>query len=228
MPATINGKLDTIVGSNESEQGSITIALCNYGSQVPRVPDQNIVMLARVTAQEIEADDLGVVAAEVFGNDEIEPAGTYYTITVKDSNGDIVQVNAYVFLDGQEYDLGTTPPFDPTQTPGPLPPLIISQLLLIQPFTPTPNFPGDKYLTWAFTLSGDVTSSTLSGIQAGNLYTFIISQNTVGGWEFKWPPAVINPAPVSTERVAITIQTFVAIANNGPLLPIGPATYWPV
>ena len=226
MPATISGKLDTIVGSNISEQGSITIALCGYGSQVPRVPTSSVVMLARLTAQDIEADDVGVVTAEVFGNDEIEPAGTYYTVTVKDDNGDIAQVNAYVFLAGNEYDLGDTPPFDPTLPMPPLPPLIYNQLLLIA-FSPTPNFPGDTFTALAITLNGNVTSSTTSGLVAGNLYTFIIAQDSTGGWTFAWPPSVLGATAVDPEAGSLTIQTFVALANNGPLLPIGPASYYP-
>lgn len=223
MPATLTGKLVNIAGDDAPEEGSITIALCGYGSQVPIVPGSGII--GRLTTLEIDADANGDVEAELWGNDKIAPAGTYYTVTVKNSNGDIMQVNAYVFTDGASYDLGKAIPFDPNQPPPQLPPLIINQLLIIA-FSPTPDFPGDQYLSWGIQLTGDVTSSTTSNTFAGNLYTFIITQDNIGGHEFVWPANVFNATPVSPTARAITVQTFVCLANNGPLLPIGPATYF--
>jgi hypothetical protein len=130
-------------------------------------------------------------------------------------------------LGDNTYDLDSIGPFDPAQPLPPLPPLIINQLLLIA-FSPTPVFPCDQYTALAITLSGDVTSSTLTGQVAGNLYTFIITQDATGGWAFVWPGAMINATPVNPTPRSITIQTCVCLANNGPLLPIGPATYYAV
>ena len=220
--ATITGNLEGIV-DNAVEEGSVTIALCGYGSQVPRA--NGVAVFGSVTSEDIEVDGDGDFEAEVVGNDEIVPAGTYYTVTVKDANGDVVQCNAYLLLGDNTYDLNVTDPFDPTQPMPPLPPLIINQLLIIA-FSPTPNFPGDQYTAWGLTLNGNVTSSTMSGTVAGNLYTFIITQDATGGWAFVWPTAVINATPVNPIPRSITIQTFVCFANNGPLLPIGPATYY--
>lgn len=222
--ATITGNLTGVIEATP-EEGSVVIALCGYGSQIPRV--QGTSLFARATSLQIDADEDGNFEAEVAGNDEIAPEGTYYTVTVLDSNGDVVQCNAYLFLGDTDYDLDATDPFDPGQPMPPLPPLIFNQLLIVSPpFSPTPNFPGDQYLTWGFQLTGDVTSSTLSGIVQGNLYTFIITQDSTGGWVFTWPAMVLNATPVDQGPSTMTIQTFVAIANNGPLLPIGPATYY--
>jgi hypothetical protein len=221
--ATITGNLEDIVDS-APEEGSVVIALCGYGSQVPRV--QGTAMLGSVTSDEIEVDADGSFEAEVPGNDQIEPAGTYYTLTVKDANGDVVQTNAYLFLGDDSYDMNGTAPFDPALPLPPLPPLIINQLLIV-PFSPTPTFPGGQYTAWAITLTGDVTSSTLSGIIQGNLYTFIILQDSTGGRKFAWPSLVQNATPVNPNPSGLTVQTFVALANNGPLFPIGPATYFP-
>jgi hypothetical protein len=220
--ATITGKLENITGI--IEDGTIDIALWGYGSQVPRSSGTG--MLAKVDTAPIEVNPDGTFEEELTGNDQIAPAGTYYTVTVRDKNGDVVQTNAYVFLGSNTYDLDVTDPFDPSQPQPPLPPLIVNQLLLI-PFSPTPNFPGDQYTTFGFTLTGDVTSSTLSGMVAGNLYTFIISQTGAGGWKFQWPNAVLNATPVDPGAGATTVQTFVCIANNGPLIPIGAGTYYP-
>jgi hypothetical protein len=223
MAVTLTGKLVNIIGADAAEEGSIVISLCGYGSQVPIVPGSGII--GRLTTLEVDADASGDVTAELWGNDKISPAGTYYTVTVKDSNGDIMQVNAYVFQDGQSYDLGEAPPFDPNQPPPWLRPIIVNQLLLIA-FSQTPNFPGDQYTAWGIQLTGDVTSSTTSNTVAGNLYTFIISQDATGDHEFVWPPNVFNATPVNPAPSGITIQTFVCLANNGPMLPIGPATYY--
>jgi len=222
--ATISGTLTGVI-EDAPEEGSVVIALCGYGPQVPRV--QGSSLMARVTSLQIDADPDGSFEAEVAGNDQIQPAGTYYTITVLDANGDVVQVNAYVFLGNNDYDLDATEPFDPSQPMPPLPPLIINQLLIVSPpFSPTPNFPGDQYTAWGFNLTGDVTSSTMSGIVQGNLYTFLITQGSPGGWKFTWPPMCLNATPVDPTPSSMTVQTFIAIANNGPLLPIGPATYY--
>ena len=224
MPATLTGKLANIMGNDAAEEGSVVIALCGYGSRVPVVPGQAV--LGRLTTLDVDADASGDFEAELWGNDIIAPAGTYYTVTVKDSNGDIMQVNAYVFTEGQSYDLDTVQPFDPNQPPPQIPPAIVNQLLIVA-FSATPNFPGDQYTAWGITLTGDVTSSTMSGIVAGNLYTLIISQDSAGGHLFTWPSMVLNASPVNPNGGSLTVQTFVAIANNGPLFPIGPATYYP-
>jgi hypothetical protein len=180
--------------------------------------------MGRLTEQNIPVDADGEFTFTVVSNDEIQPAGTYYTVTLKDANGDIAQVNAYMFLGDNDYDLDDVDPFDPSQPMPPLPPLIINQLLIV-PWSPTPNFPGDQYLTWAINLTGDVTSSTVSGLVAGNLYTMMILQDSIGGRQFTWAPQFLNATPVNPKPNGITIQTFVAWATGGPLLPIGPATY---
>lgn len=223
MPAMLTGKLVNINGDNTAEEGSIVVSLCGYGSQVPIIAGSAII--GRLTTIEIDADANGEVEAELWGNNLISPAGTYYTVTVKDSNGDIMQVNAYVLTEGQNYDLGSMVPFDPNQPPPQLPPAIVNQLLMIV-FSQTPDFPGDTFLTWGIQLTDDVTNSSTSNTLAGNLYTFIISQDSTGGHLFTWPPTVFNATPVNPNGSSITIQTFVCLANNGPMLPIGPATYY--
>ncbi len=222
--ATVNGKLENVI-SGEIEAGSVEVALCGYGSYLPRGGDGALYARPTSLPQQIPVAADGTFSFTVFGNDQIEPAGTYYTITIKDSNGDIVQCAAYLFLGGSNYDLDTTDPFDPTQPPPPLPPRVINQLLIVPP-SATPDFPGDQYTAWGIQLNQDVTSSTLSNIVQGNLYTFIITQDATGGWKFTWPSLVLDPVPVNPTPGGATIQTFVAIANGGPLLPIAAGTWY--
>jgi hypothetical protein len=64
---------------------------------------------------------------------------------------------------------------------------------------------------------------------AGNLYTFIIVQDAVGGHAFVWPAGTaptgtLNQTPVCQLPNSITVQTFVATSST-LLMPIGPGTY---
>ena len=218
--ATITGKLEDILGA--VEDGSIEIALCGYGSQVPRANGSGLI--AQPQDSEIVPSVDGTFTAELTGNDQIAPAGTYYTITVKNENGDVIQVNAYIFIGENIYDLDVTEPFDPTQPIPPLPPLIINQLLVLA-WAAAITVPGDVFTAFKITLGGN-TTITLQNMMPGNLYTFIIVQDATGGHTVTWPlnahnATLTDPAPNST-----TVQTFVADAD-GSLYAIGPGTWLP-
>jgi hypothetical protein len=227
--ATVTGKLESVTGGL-IEAGSVEIALCGYGSFLPSGPS---LLIARPTsqAQDVPVDPTkGTFTATVTGNDQIEPAGTYYTVTIKDANGDIVQCAAYLFLGSNTYDLSTAQPFDPTQPPPVIPPLIISQLLIV-PYA-TPVFDGADYTAFEYTLLADSTGATCTNMKTGNLYTFIIIQDATGGRAFQWP---VGTAPSGTKNQtqpvcqlpnSTTVQTFVAIGST-MLMPIGPGTYIP-
>jgi hypothetical protein len=216
--------------ANPDVNATFSVALCGYGSQVPRVIGSGMIATAAFLNQTVtpnpgNEDTAGEFDVWLYSNDIIEPAGTYYVFTFNDDNGDAVQCNAYRFIGSGSFDLSALAPYDPNQPPPALPPLVTNLLMLV-PFSPTPVFPGDTYTTWAITLSAEVTSSTLTGQVAGNLYTFIIAQNSTGGYPFAWPAAVINESSINPMPNSLTIQTFVCIANNGPLMAIGPATWW--
>src|SRR5678816_4473220 len=95
MP-TVTGTLETILDNEALPLGKVEVALCGYGSRVPRMNAQ--ALAARITDDDVDVDSSGAFTFNVIGNDQIVPAGTYYTVTIKDDNGDIVQVNAYRFL----------------------------------------------------------------------------------------------------------------------------------
>jgi hypothetical protein len=139
MPVTVTGTLEGPITTQIV--GGVELQLCGYGSQVPRV--QGTALIARLTslATEIPVASNGSFSFIVPGNDEVAPAGTYYTVTIRDENGDIAQVNAYRFLTtGSPYNLNSSVPYNPNQPPPPLPPLI-TNLLLIVPWSPTPKTP---------------------------------------------------------------------------------------
>jgi hypothetical protein len=220
--STISGKavdlLNVYAGS-----GFLDVALCGYGAQVPRGP-QGILPNGEDT---LEIDEDGNFSFQVAGNDTILPPGTYYTITVRNGNGDIIQVNAYQFTDLEEYTLSgpnPAPPFDPSQQPPPGIPAPIQNLLLIIAYDPAAVFPGDTYTSWEMWLTGDC-APTFINLVDGNLYTVILYQDSVGGHQFFWPSNVFNAVPVDPDPASTTVQTFVAI--DGDLYPIGPGTYYP-
>lgn len=200
--------------------GQVVIQLCGYGSQVPRVPGQS--SLVRVT-DEPAITTQGYFTAWLYDNTLIAPAGTYYTVTLKNENGDITQVMAFRFTAGGYYDLSLLTPYDPNQPPPALPPLILN-LLLVVAYSETPDFPGDTYTSWQITLNGDATA-TFSNLVDGNLYTILIAQDGVGGHNFNWPLNVYNPTGPDREANSLTVQTFVAVSNM--LYPIGAGTYYP-
>lgn len=221
MP-TVTGKLEASTNSTVVV-GSVNVQLCGYGSQVPRI--NGVALVGQITTQNIEAGADGTFTFSVAGNDSISPAGTYYAVTVLDANGDIAQTNAYLFLSTtSSYDLTLIDPYDPNQPPPPLPPLLTNQLLIV-PWSATPEFPGDELATWRITLTGDVTSSTAPDTLQGNLYTFIILQDSVGDHAFAFPPNCVNATPVNPTPNGITIQTFVMGVSD--LVPIGAGTYLP-
>jgi hypothetical protein len=230
--ATVQGKLDnllaTTLDASGDINGTIQFALCGYGSQIPRVAGEALFSDAQSSQVQMQTGvtpegPAGTFLVVLFSNDLITPDGTYYTATVRNLNGDVLQVNAYRFIGGGTFDLTVTEPYDPNQPPPPLPPLITNQLLVV-PWSATMEFPGDTFTTYRITLSGDVTSSTAPGTVQGNLYTFIIQQDAVGGHHFTWPINMYNPSPINPDPSGFTVQTFVMGVYN--LIPIGPAGWW--
>jgi hypothetical protein len=220
----VTGKLATIM-DNAVEPGSVVIALCGYSGQIPRYTAGDGAFYARPTTFEVDVDDLGFFNALLPGNDTILPEGTYYTVTVKNSNGDAVQVNAYIFINSEDYDLSLTSPFDPTLSPSPLPPLIFDQLLTL-PATDPMTFDGGSLTAFKTVLHTDVTHTTFTNMVPGNLYTFIIVQDVTGGWEFSWGDNVHNGTMVKHDAFAQTIQTFVA-EEDGHLYAVSAGAYYP-
>jgi hypothetical protein len=172
------------------------------------------------------AGNTGAFTFEVTGNDEIEPTGTYYTVTISDANGDVVQINAYQFLGSGAYDLNLIDPFDPTLPLPPLPPLIINQLQTVAPSFDM-VFDGDiGYTAFQTTLPGPVSAPVFQNMVPGNLYTFIIIQDAAGGHEFVWAANVFNAMGIDSQPKSQSVQTFVA-DGNGNLIAIGGGTYYP-
>ncbi len=91
------------------------------------------------------------------------------------------------------------------------------------PYATSISFNAGTSSGFDLTLTGNVTSSTLTGQSLGQLLTFIISQDATGGRTFSWPSNVpgqpVCPLPSST-----TIQTFFVRAS-GAIVQFAPAVW---
>lgn len=72
------------------------------------------------------------------------------------------------------------------------------------PFSATPIFPAGSYSNFAMTLTGIVTSSTISGGVVGQVITADVCQNATGGNTFIWPVNLLNAPPVSSGASSCT------------------------
>ena len=219
----IDGTNRDVINDKPIPGATIEVQLCGYGSQVPRVP--NGFNFANLNSTTVVASDTGQFHFTLYSNDLIEPQGTYYTFTYKNENGDILQVEAHLFIGGGEYDTSNLPAYDPSGPPPQLPPLVIGQLLIIDAAADM-VFPGDVYTAFKTTLVGNVDFPTFENMIPGNLYTFIIVQDAIGAWAFVWPDNAHNATYVNQDPYGMTIQTFVC-DEDGSLYAVGAGTYYP-
>lgn len=91
-------------------------------------------------------------------------------------------------------------------------------------FSSTPTFDASQFSLFEMTLTGNVTSSTISGGVRGQGIIFRITQDGVGGRTFAWPANVQSPPTVQSAPNASTEATFYydGTANWWPI--IGPLT----
>ena len=215
---TLTGTLQNVSGA--AEAGSLLLRLQGFGPQVPRIAGTSLVARTNATAIPVGTD--GTFSAVVYPNDAINPPGTYYTLTVMDSNGSVIQVQAYRFLAPQTaFDLTSFPPFDPT---GSIVASIPAPQLVSVPWSPAPQFDGTAGLAFAFALQGPVASSFLNNPVPGNLYTFLLTQ-AAQAQTFVWPSTFDGGSPISPVPLSLTVQTFVCLADQ-TMAAIAPAMYY--
>lgn len=81
-------------------------------------------------------------------------------------------------------------------------------------FSANPIFPATQGTAFEITLTGDVVSSSITGLIAGALYAFLIKQDTTGGRTFVWPVNVSGGADIGTESLERTAQLFYSDGDN--------------
>jgi len=92
------------------------------------------------------------------------------------------------------------------------------------PYSATPVFPAASYSNFAITLSGNVTSSTITGGTTGQLATMNICQNATGGYTFVWPANVLNAPTISASPSSCTGATAVFNGTNWTTVASNTAT----
>ena len=219
---TLSGTLTTIA-AGAPEPGSIFLQLHGYGSQIPRVSGSGV--FARVNVPKIQVNPAtGAFSVPLQPNDAITPSGTYYTVKVLDSNGNITQINAYQFTGAQgAVDLSSALPFDPTGTA--VAPLRVTSQLVTVAYAPNPVLDGTQGTTFEMALAGNVNLLSLPNPVPGNLYILILVQDAVGGRTVTYGVNFHGASAPDPLPNGITIQCFVALADGVTLDAIGPAGY---
>ncbi|HET9837482.1 MAG TPA: hypothetical protein VFR84_04545, partial [Candidatus Angelobacter sp.] len=81
-------------------------------------------------------------------------------------------------------------------------------------FSATPTFDASAAATFKLTLTGNVTSATLSGAVAGEPLAFLVCQDAVGGRTFAPPANVLGWVTVPATANACALETFIFDGTN--------------
>lgn len=106
MPATPNITLMVTLqdfSGNDVQNGYLSVTLCNFGPILPRVAGTS--MLAKI--DQLLTLAAGTLSLPLYGNDQITPGGTYYSISVLDDKKNVVQCGIYQFTGSATVDLST-------------------------------------------------------------------------------------------------------------------------
>lgn len=96
------------IGST-SRPAYLRIQLCGFGQSLPRVSGSGV--LGRVWSNPQDIPYTGAqVSVPLFGNDVIIPAGTFYAISVLDSNLNVIQAATYQVTGSGTVDLSSLSP----------------------------------------------------------------------------------------------------------------------
>lgn len=79
---------------------------------------------------------------------------------------------------------------------------------IVVSFSATPTFDAGQSHSFKITLTANVTSSTITGMEAGQELTFEVCQDGVGGRTFAWPALTVGPIAVLAGANVCTVETF--------------------
>ena len=146
-PCTVSGNLQILTGGLLAQgQGKIIFQLANFGpGAVPRILGTSLLPITLYTAS---TDFTGAFSVPIWGNDNIDPSGTYYGVTFMDSLGNQVGPVAFSVV-GSALNLNTATPLASTTPP------IFSQIWAIS---------GTALITANFSTSGWGTGASISAL----------------------------------------------------------------
>ena len=102
---TLTATLDDLTGAaagSLANPAKLRITLCGFGPILPLI--SGTAMLAKTGPFAIYSTG-GAITTALWGNDQITPSGTYYSIEILDGEDNVVQCGAYQFTGGGTFDL---------------------------------------------------------------------------------------------------------------------------
>jgi hypothetical protein len=109
MPATPNitltATLDDLTGAaagSTANPAKLRITLCSFGPSLPLI--QGTAMLAKTGPFSVYSAG-AAISTLIWGNDQISPSGTYYSIEILDGEDNVVQCGAYELTGTGSQDL---------------------------------------------------------------------------------------------------------------------------
>lgn len=113
---TLTAKLQDVSGvaaGSTANPAVLRIALCGFGLTLPCIVGTS--NLARVGPEDFYDTGSGI-SVPLWGNDVINPLGTYYAITLLDDDGNILQTGMYQFSGDETIDLSEAPQIVPVNS----------------------------------------------------------------------------------------------------------------
>lgn len=194
---TLEATLQDISGNTAgtpANPAKMRIALAGFGLTLPCIVGTS--SLVRVGPKDYLDTGAGATA-ELWGNDVITPAGTYYAITLLDGDGNILQCGAYRFSGTATIDLSDAEQIIPGAAPigvYVVPIINCGQVV----------FDGKKGTGQSLTLTMNVTSSSAQNFTSGTVVPFFIKQDATGGRTFAWPANFIGPPAINMNPNGVT------------------------
>lgn len=249
---TLTATLDDISGAaagTAANPSKMIIALAGYGPTLPRIV--GTAMIAKTGPFAVYSTG-GQISIQLWGNDALFPAGTYYAITILDGDDNVVQCGAYQFVGSETIDLSNAPQIYPTtpSSPNGIPVLTNPQGQALQTIDGSITIEGNLIVTGTFdfgglfivpivggvaefngatgsgqslTLTQSVTS-TAANFTPGNPIMTLVKQNATGGFALTWPDLFKNPPEVNPAPLGATTQLWM-LDEDGNYWPFGGATW---
>ena len=115
MPATPNITLTaTLLDYSGNTIGTsaqpawLRIALCGFGGVLPAIAGTG--NITKITSWFVDIPFTGTaLSVKLWGNDQISPSGTYYAISLLDTQKNVLQTGIYQFFGTQTIDLSVAP-----------------------------------------------------------------------------------------------------------------------
>lgn len=215
---TLTAHLDDLAGAvagSTANPAKLLLALCGFGLTLPRIV--GTALLAKIGPYALLDTGAGI-SAQLWGNDQIDPADTYYTLTVVDGDGNVVQCGMYRFTGTGTIDLSNAVQITPTNSlaysptsgavpgnsytaPGAIIVLFLNGVALQPGIDYSTTDDGTAALLAFNTDAGDVVTALCAVVSAGELIP--------GAWLLSWQactgavPGTVYVAPSRATAAAI-------------------------